>query len=79
MLMAVVGVLITTLMSSSLMTDLLGPHSSFFDSMKRYFESTYQFGHYSATKNQDYSGGMHDTYSISPSESRFWTSKEKDQ
>jgi hypothetical protein len=80
MLMAVVGTFVTTLMNSALIKDLLGPNSSFFNAMRSYTEVTYQYGHNSPTRNQDYStGGVHDTYAISPGMSRFWTAIDEDR
>lgn len=80
MLMAVVGTFVTTLMNSRLIKDLLGPNSGFFNSMRTYIETTYQYGHYTPTKNQSYSDGdVHDTYAENPSMSRFWTALDKDE
>ncbi len=80
LLLAVVGTLLNVVLGSKLVKDLFGPDSSFFAALSNYTETTYQFGHFTRTRNEDYTrGGVHDLYAQDAGTSHFWAPTTGDQ
>ena len=73
LVLAVVGVLMSTVINSNLFKNFMSGDQGFFLAMRNYLESTYRYPYHSTTLNSSYSG-LHDGYS-SGGQSRFWGPK----